>query len=218
MQQTTITPSRSRDARRELGLSQADVATSLSINRAYLSDFENGHLTRLTKAQLRKLRDLYEAKAEEARANGDEVELSFAEAEITTTEVPEIRSYTDDGLMFRAVESVSKEALAATKEAIKSNDIRLVALLNNELQRNESFFGDGELSADTQHAIGEAYSLLAANYLLLRSVTGWPEVGLNADSIGLADNTIAGAMIEQARESFVRAGLIEEQSEEGGEA
>lgn len=216
--QFNITPEQSRDSRREQGVSQSDVATSIGINRGYLSDFENGHQTRLTKPQLRKLRDFYEAKAEEARANGDDVVLNFDPAEITTTEVPEIRSYTDDGLMFRAAESVAKEVLTATKEAIKANDLRLVELLNAEMKRDGGFFDDGELSAETQQTFREAYCLLAANYLLLRSLTGWPEIGLTADNIGLAGNTIADAMIKQARESFIKAGLIADDSSEGGEA
>jgi len=212
--QTIITPAQSRDARRELGLSQADIASALGINRAYLSDFENGHLTRLTKAQLRKLRDNYEAKADEARANGDHIELNFAEIEATGAEVPEIRTYTDDGLMFRAAEVVSKDVLAATKDAIKANDQRLITLLNNQLQRDNGLFGDGALSAATQADISEAYTLLAANYLLLRSVTGWPEIGLSADSIGLTGNSIAAALIEQAKDSFQQAGLMNDDAEE----
>lgn len=116
--------------------------------------------------------------------------------------------------MFRAAEVVSKDVLAATKEAIKANDQRLIALLNNPLKHDSGLFGHGTLTAETQADISEAYTLLAANYLLLRSVTGWPEIGLSADSIGLAGNSIAAALIEQAKDSFQRAGLTGEEADE----
>lgn len=78
---SVITPAQSREARRELGLSQADVAGTISVNRVYVSDFESGNLVRLTKVQLRKLRTFYESKIEEARANGDDITVIFGEPE-----------------------------------------------------------------------------------------------------------------------------------------
>ena len=58
----SITAQQSRDARRELGLSQADVTKALNFNRQYLSEFETGFSKRLTDAQLNKLRTFYESK------------------------------------------------------------------------------------------------------------------------------------------------------------
>lgn len=54
-----ITAQQSRDARRELSLSQTDVTKALDLNRQYLSEFETGFSTRLTNAQLKKLRKFY---------------------------------------------------------------------------------------------------------------------------------------------------------------
>lgn len=76
-----ITPTQSREARRELGISQADVAGAINVNRVYVSDFESGNLVRLTKAQLRKLRAFYETKIDEARTNGDDIMVVFGEPE-----------------------------------------------------------------------------------------------------------------------------------------
>lgn len=67
-----ITPAQSREARRELGVSQADVAGAVGISRPYLSDFESGNLIRLTKNQLRKLRSHYEEKINAAKEAGED--------------------------------------------------------------------------------------------------------------------------------------------------
>ncbi len=77
----SITAQQSRDARRELGLSQADVTKALELNRQYLSEFETGFSTRLTNAQLKKLRAFYEDKITEANANGEDITLTFGEPE-----------------------------------------------------------------------------------------------------------------------------------------
>lgn len=45
MQDPILTPEQSRRARREFGLSQADVAAVIGVNRVYISDFENGGST-----------------------------------------------------------------------------------------------------------------------------------------------------------------------------
>jgi transcriptional regulator with XRE-family HTH domain len=213
--QTTITHSQSREARRELSLSQADVASALGFNRAYLSEFENGNYSRLTKSQTKKLRDFYTAKAEEARANGDDIELDLSEPDEPAA-VPEVRTFAADGLLFRAAENVSAEKIAKTRAAIRQNDELLKTLLVTRVVRDTALFGRGEPDADTQAVFSEAFALLAANYLLLRFVTEWPEVGLAADNISLADDTILTNMILAAQESFVLAGLIADE-EEGAE-
>ncbi len=76
-----ITAQQSRDARRELGLSQADVTNALDFNRQYLSEFETGFSTRLTNAQLKKLRTFYEEKISEANNNGEGITLTFGKDE-----------------------------------------------------------------------------------------------------------------------------------------
>lgn len=207
-----ITHAQSRDARRELGISQADVATALGINRAYLSDFENGHLTRLTKAQLRKLRDLYEAKAEEARAQGDDIELNFDDPAPVPAELPTVEKVTARRLGFMIPDSVPDEAVKAVQAMMAANDERLVDVLVSAAERDEGFFGlgGGGHSEATLKKLREAFALLSANYLMIRALTGWQEIGLLAGSelVQGHEDSVLGVLIELAREQFVESGLI----------
>lgn len=67
-----ITPDQCRAARRELGLSQADVSAETGVNRVYVSDFENGGTNRLTAGQKRKLAVFLKAKYQEALDAGED--------------------------------------------------------------------------------------------------------------------------------------------------
>lgn len=213
-----ITAQQSRDARRELGLSQADVTKTLELNRQYLSEFETGFSTRLTNAQLKKLRTYYENKITEANANGEVISLTFGEAEAEKLSAT-LETYIAKRLTFQVPEEVSDETFNSTLKTISENDKLLVELLTSAIVRDDALFGTGELSQSTLEALREAFSRLAANYLLIRSLTGWSLMGLSASNINPATDSILDLVIGEVIESFQKSGLIAtpQTDDEGGE-
>lgn len=213
MYNPVITPNQSREARRELGFSQADVATAVGINRAYLSDFESGNLIRLTKSQLRKLRGHYEDKISAAKEAGDDIDITFGEAEQETLPI-RVEQVAASQCVFPIGKGVSEEAVASTLATIAEIDKKLSSLLNSVADRESAFFGPGEFSEKTLAAFREAFSLLACNYLLIRTVGGWPEIGLSAGNMSIADNSVLAELFNEVGPYFEQAGLIATNSEQ----
>lgn len=214
----TITAQQSRDARRELSLSQADVTKALAFNRQYLSEFETGFSTRLTNAQLKKLRAFYEEKIIEANANGEGITLTFGTAEAEKLPAT-VETYNAKRLTFQVSDEVPDETFASTLKTIGENDKLLTELLTSTIVRDNALFGTGELSQTTLEALREAFSRLAANYLLIRSLTSWPQLGLSASNINPATDSILGLVMGEVNESFLKSGLLTEPptNAEGGE-
>lgn len=214
-----ITAQQSRDARRELGLSQTDVAKTLDFNRQYLSEFETGFSTRLTNSQLKKLRTYYENKIIEANSNGEEITLTFgdnkSEDHPASSEIHDAKRLT-----FQVSDEVSDETFNSTLNTINENDKLLADLLTSSAIRDNALFGTGELSQSTLEALREGFSRLAANYLLIRALTGWSQLGLSASNINPATDSILGLIISEVNESFQKSGLIAklETADEGSEA
>ncbi len=202
-----ISPTQSREARRELGISQADVATALGISRPYISDFESGNLIRLTNNQLRKLRTHYEEKIAAAKEAGDEIEIAFGDA---APEVVTLRfeSVTEKKLVLGSSNDVSDEVVSSVMATITDNDKEVSAILNSIATRDQAIFGEGGLSEETLGNLRQAFSLLAGNYLLVRSIGGWPEIGLSAANMNIADNSLLQLVIKNAEHQFIQAGLI----------
>lgn len=198
-----ITAQQSRDARRELGLSQADVAKTLDFNRQYLSEFETGFSTRLTNAQLKKLRKFYEAKIEEANENGEEITITFGEPEPEQPTIA-IENYHAKRLAFKIGDEVSDKTLSDTLEVINDNDDELITLLPTVVSREESFFGSGKgaLSEASLESLRRAFTLLSINYLLIRTLTGWPKLGLSASDINPVTDSILDVIINDVYEWF----------------
>lgn len=214
----TITAQQSREARRELGLSQSDVTKALELNRQYLSEFETGFSTRLTNAQLKKLRTYYENKITEANTNGEEISLTFGEDDAEKL-LASIETYSAKRLTFQVPDEVSDETFNSTLNTISENDKLLIDLLTSTIVRDNALFGAGELSQSTLEALREGFSRLAANYLLIRSLTGWSQLGLSASNINPATDSILGLVIGEVNESFQKSGLIAtpQTDDEGGE-
>lgn len=206
-----INADQSRQARREFGLSQADVAEATGLKRQYLSEFESETALRFTASQLRKLRAFYEKKLKEALADGEEIELVFGEGEVNPASTPaKVEAFATKRFVFPVADEVSDDTLAATLTTISENDKRLAAMLSQVAKRSDSLFGDGEYAESTLQAFRDAFSLLAANYLLIRTVGGWPEIGLAAANISMATDTVLAGIISGARETFEQAGLLGE--------
>lgn len=210
-----LTADQSRQARREFGLSQADVAEATGLKRQYLSEFESETALRFTSSQLRKLRTFYEKKLEEAIATGEKIELTFGEGETDPTSTPaKVEAVAAKRFVFPVADEVSDDTLAATLATITDNDKRLNAILTQVAERSDSLFGDGEYTETTLQSFRESFSLLAANYLLIRTVGGWPEIGLAAANVSMATDTVLAGIIASSQEAFERAGLIGKSEEE----
>ena len=208
-----ITAQQSRDARRELGLSQADVTKALEFNRQYLSEFETGFSTRLTNAQLKKLRAFYEDKITEANNNGEDITLTFGEPEsekilpVTRLSTPQTAA------PYRFIPfylDVDQPVAIKTQGLIQDNDARIAVLLQQIATRDEGFFGSGEFDQETQDTLQEAFSLMAANYALWRSMSGWPALGLSTDNE--EPQTIRDVVFSAFHEQLRDAGLIADDS------
>jgi len=205
----SITAQQSRDARRELGLSQADVTKALGFNRQYISEWETGHSSRLTNTQLKKLRSFYEEKITEENASGETITLTFG---ADTSEKPPgaVENYTAKRITFPVADGVPDEVFVSTLDTISGNDKRLVELLTSTIVRDGTMFDSSELSQATLEALREGFSRLAANYLLIRSLTGWPQLGLAASNINPATDSILGLVMGEVNESFLKSGLLTE--------
>lgn len=208
---TIITPDQSRQARKEFGLSQADVAEATGLKRQYLSEFESGTAQRFTSTQLRKLRTFYETKLAEASDAGEDIELTFGddapESEATST-AGTIEAVKAKRFHFPVDDAVPDATLGKVLASIRANDRKLADLLTMTAERKDAFFGEGDYTEEVQQAFRDAFSLLACNYLMVRSLGGWPEIGLAAAGENLTGDTLLSAIIESARDSFAAAGLI----------
>jgi transcriptional regulator with XRE-family HTH domain len=209
----SITAQQSRDARRELGLSQADITNALGFTRQYISEFETGFSTRLTNAQLKKLRTFYEDKIKAANESGEDIALSF-DAPETDKPASRIETYTSKRITFPVDDNVSDATFAATLDTIHNNDKTLVTLLNSVADRSDAMFGAGDLNENTLTNLRECFTLLSANYLMLRSITGWPQLGLSASNENLSSNTVLALMMNEVKASFEKAGLVSDKSDE----
>lgn len=202
-----VSPDQSRQARRELGLSQADVEAGTGLKRQYLSEFESGTSNRFTRSQLRKLVDFYNAKIEEARAAGDEIEVTFDDDEaaqiVPTVDVAKVKRF-----HFPVDDAVPDDVVDSVLAAIRANDRKLADILVQEAVRDDGFLGSGDFPEKALQALRDAHTLLACNYLMVRAVTGWPEIGLSASSDSITGNTVLSAIIGSVQEQFEAAGLL----------
>lgn len=214
-----VTPDQSRQARRELGLSQADVEAGTGLKRQYLSEFEAGTSNRFTRSHLRKLVDFYTEKIEAARAAGDEITVTFGEGEADKPVVA-IEAAKVKRVAFMVADEVSGDTLVAVRATMAENDRKLADLLTREAKRDDGFLGSGEFTEESLEAMRGAMSLLACNYLMVRAVSGWPEIGLSASNDNLAGNTVLATILGSVRDQFEAAGLVgkvEAEAAEGGE-
>jgi transcriptional regulator with XRE-family HTH domain len=209
---TVITPDQSRSARRELGISQADVASALSLNRQYLSEFENGHTSRLTSNQLRKLRSFYEEKISEAKAHGEEIELEFGESQQSDKPFAELETFTAKRFTLSVADEVPIDVMGKALDSVQQNDARLAVLLEQQVSRDEGLLGSGEFSEETVEALQEVFALLSLNYVLYRMLSGWPALKLAASSE--APQTLRDVIFDTYRERLEAVGLVNAETAE----
>lgn len=209
-----ITAQQSRDARRELGLSQSEVAKALDINRQYLSELETGFSTRLTASQLKKLRTFYEDKIAEANANGENIEIVFGEKASPPLTLPKVENFSAKRITFPVADEIPIEVLAKSLDMISDNEARIATLLDLQAERDDGVFGEGEFTDSAKDNLQEIYALLALNSTIYLSLRGWSALNIppGAESI----TSLRDIVFESFKPQLQAAGLIEidQESEE----
>ena len=135
--------------------------------------------------------------------------LTFGEDEPEKSNIT-LENHTVKRLTFQVDDQVSDETLNSTLKTIFDNDNLIGELLTTTIVRDQALFCQVELSKNTLENLREAFSRLSANYLLIRSLTGWPQLGLSASNLNPAADSILGLVMTEVIESFRKSGLIVE--------
>lgn len=180
----SITAQQSRDARRELSLSQADVTKALGFNRQYLSEFETGFSKRLTDAQLKKLRTFYETKIAEANTNGESITITFGDSSIQKSSTDNTANTSiDHENIHRTMLAVrhltidpklSNTQIQAILEKIYIYDAEAEEALSQKAVRAD--FSDFDWRKKTEDSLKQVFGSFAASYVLMRHLQGRPMV------------------------------------------
>lgn len=213
-----ITPDQCRMARRELGLSQADVAGETGLNRVYISDFENGGTNRLTTGQQKKLVEFLKGKLEEAQENGEEIELTFGEQRhsyLPKNPHESVKAQLSTSYYFELDSELPPETIEKSMDFIESVEAKLIVLGEKKLERDEGLFGDGDLTEETKEAIQDAIMDMAAGFLVFTlACGGWRRFIRNeveGDPISLRDS-----LYQSFLPALQEAGLIQASEQEAG--
>jgi transcriptional regulator with XRE-family HTH domain len=216
-----ITHDQSRQARREFGLSQADVAEATGLKRQYLSEFESDTAQRFTSSQLRKLRTFYEAKLIEARDAGERIDLGFGEENPASgstpqgiTPHPRLVAVQSVRFCFPLSDNVPDDVVAKAMDQIEEGDARLLALFKEQIKREDGFFSDGLFTDDFTALLQEAFSILASNYVLSRMLRGWSAFGVKP--VTEDPQTLRDVLAETFKPILVDAGLVSQSADEVG--
>ncbi|OIQ92426.1 hypothetical protein GALL_256470 [mine drainage metagenome] len=210
-QEYALTRAEFDEALIRLRLNVSEVSRETGISRSYCSEFRNGD-RHLRPEHLAKLKDYFESKGLVFEYNSPKHEEPDAEILKAAAE-----TFSPKRMTMQVSDAVSDETLLSTFKTMAENDDHLVKLLTTTIVRDEALFGTGELSEETLEGLRESFSLLAANYLLMRSLMGWPQIGLIASNINPATDSVLGLIMNQAIESFKSAGLITEPQTENEE-
>lgn len=158
MTPSLISPSQCRAARQSLGVSLKRLSEDSSVNRSYLSMFENGKMPLSSKCQ--------QALSGFFKSRGIDLEALTAESEDTPQAAAIAR-----GLLGRAFflsNDLPQELYDRVIAAIETHDERISELLVKPIKSGMFSGWSPETETDQQ----ELFGLLAANYLLFRMLQG----------------------------------------------
>jgi hypothetical protein len=186
-----------------LRLSVSEVSRESGIPRHIVSHFRN-YGDGLKPEQAAKLKDYLEDKGVEFT---DDAEMLDTE---TAPSVSSLNPQLGIGLKvehhFPISNNVSEEVIRDALYIMEENDARLMLLLQTKLERDDGFFGDGELVDDTKASLQETFALLAGNYIIFRMLRGWP--ALNVQPITDKPETVRDMILQTFMQQLVEAGLI----------
>lgn len=178
MIQLLIHPAQSKNARRTLGLTQAQLAEQAGASLSYIKRFETGRESGGPKFQ-QKLIDFFSSKKIDLDEMTDEAVSSVAAPPSgykMVKSAPRQCFFIDDRL--------PQDVIDSALDRMDANDDRIAALLPMTVK--SGFTG---LSGDTEDALRETYQRAAESYLLFRMLQGRniiapPADGAEAQSVG----------------------------------
>lgn len=169
--QTFLTPDLSKRARRELGLSQADVIKGSGIQAYKLKQWEGRGLS-IELGDVRKLSEFYESQG---------VDLAELADHVNRSQVATAAAATGEGAAqlsvgftynprpgFMISDQLDADLVESLMERMEVNDDHIASLLGEALK--SGFFGD--LSEDTEAKARELIGTLAENHVIFRALQG----------------------------------------------
>jgi hypothetical protein len=183
-------------------LSVSEVSRETGIPRHVLSHFRN-YGDGMRPEQIAKLRDYLE-----------ELGVEFTEdeqpAESPKQGVSSLNPQLGVGLKiehhFPISNSLTDDVIRNAMYIMEENDARLMLLLQNKLERNDGFLGNGELSEETKATLQEVFALLSGNYITFRMLRGWP--ALNVQPTTDKPETVRDMILKTFMQPLIDAGLI----------
>lgn len=204
-QATTLTKEDFEEAIVILRLSVSEVSRETGIPRHIVSHFRN-YGDGMKPEQLARLRDYFEAQGVEF----DETEESAthkAHATGVDSLSPQLNVSLKVEHYFPISNTIADDVVRDAMSMMEENDARLAVLLKTKAEYEQGFFGDGELTEETQAALQETFALLANNYLIFRMLRGWR--ALNQPPADENFKTVRDMLMETFKQPLIEAGLIE---------
>ena len=180
----TLTPDLSKQARRELGLSQNDVIKTTGIQAYKLKQWEGRGLT-IELADIRKLSDFYESQGVSiAELIEHHASKSGAAREGSADQAPEARPALQAGFTYNPrpgfviSDQLPLEVVDSLMVRMEANDDRIAGLIG-EAFTTSGFFGT--ISDDTEAKARELVACLAENHVIFRALQGRNIVSMSRD-------------------------------------
>lgn len=177
---TPLSPDLSKRARRELGLSQADVIKATGIQAYKLKQWEGRGLT-IELLDIRKLADFYESQGIDLAELAEHISQAVRTFAGGPADAP--RAALQDGFTYNPRpgfvfnDQLAPELVDSLMERMEANDERIAALTGEAF--NTGFFGD--VTADTEAKARELIATLAENHVIFRALQGRNVVSVARD-------------------------------------
>ena len=192
-----------------LRLSVSEVSRETGIPRHVVSHFRN-YGDGLKPEQLAKLRDYFESRGIEFEHGDAQQELDATETEkqpaSILSPIHPMSAMQSIHYIFPVKGNVRPDVLANALDMIGEADARMTELMKQEVKRVNGLFGNGELNKETIANLQDVFSLLAANYLVVRMLRGWP--AFDAAPVVDAPQTLRGIVFDTFKQHLVDAGLV----------
>lgn len=183
-------------------LSVSQVARDTGIPRQHVSHFRN-YGDGMKPDQLAALRGYLEGLGVEFT---DEAPGGTATSRHLDTLNPQLGLGIHPVRYFPISSAIPDEVIRSALYAMEENDARLVLLLQNKLEHNSGFFGEGDLTDETKAMLQEVFALLAGNYITFRMLRGWP--ALNVKPTTDKPETVRDMVMQTFMQPLIDAGLI----------
>lgn len=201
-QQQPITKSDFEAALVSQRLSISQVARETGIPRHIVSHFRN-YNDGMKPEELAKLRDYLEGLGVEFT---DKEDVDDQSQPTIASLHPQLGVGIQQVHHFPISSNIPDEVIRDAMYIMDENDARLMLLLQNKLERNDGFLGNGELTEETKATLQEAFALLAGNYITFRLLRGWP--ALNVQPTNDKPQTVRDMILQTFMQPLIDAGLM----------